>query len=861
MVLLHRLRNRANLQYRLSTTILVGALALVLALAALYSAVAYHRLAGETLNAVRSWSQSVAALVSRTNASSLVLNDVASIESSLAQVALLPGVENIAVFRADGRVLAQAFKSGGSVKSAVGGVERMTVPLNGTAKLPGSIQGEFYESWAGVDTGTTYPSAWVRVKFSLKQRSAELEWLWYQSLLATALAVGLMLLGLHLIVSRALKPIRLLSDFAVTMPTRIGSQVAMASGCLEVNQLAQALNDASRGIAEQVGRIQAIFCTAAEAIIGLDAQGRMVIVNPAASSFFGRPEAMLIGNRFDECIPGMGPETLVEMFGDRAAGSSQSRIVRQDFSGTRADGTLFPVEISLGRVQQSDGLHYVCIVRDVTDERAALAFSELYERALACSHNAVFITNAKLAHQSIVYVNDAFQRMTGQPAYKILGGSMDILLGNGVHDTGVEELALAVNEQRNANTTLRRVLPSGEELVAEVSLSPVRSDKGVVTNFVGIVSDVTDRIQAEAAIAERRAQIDAIFSLSPDGFVLFDTHDNIVFANPAFERMTGLQWMSDTPMSLVAFEQSMAALCSPQHVFPGMQVHGGEEHWQARLHFARPQHRVVHAQSRRNITGRSETILYFRDVTHEDTVDRMKSEFLAAAAHELRTPMVSIFGFTELLLKRKFSEERRLDMLETIHRQSGLLVKMINELLDLARIESRRGLDMHIEAQPLRELVQSSVKGLMRPDTERQVMLGDVPDVLVMIDPEKMQLAMNNLLTNAFKYSPNGGVVSLAARLDREGAVPFVVIDIQDRGMGMTPDQLARAFERFYRADASGNIPGTGLGLSMVKEIAELHNGKIELSSQAGEGTTASLWMPVAQPSVGLHRADLGGAG
>ncbi|MCP2802689.1 hypothetical protein NK936_23970, partial [Salmonella enterica subsp. enterica serovar Typhimurium] len=88
-------------------------------------------------------------------------------------------------------------------------------------------------------------------------------------------------------------------------------------------------------------------------------------------------------------------------------------------------------------------------------------------------------------------------------------------------------------------------------------------------------------------------------------------------------------------------------------------------------------HRVVQAQARRNVAGRSETILYFRDVTHEDEVDRMKSEFLALAAHELRTPMVSIYGFTELLLKRTFSDERRTDMLETIHRQSGLLVKMI----------------------------------------------------------------------------------------------------------------------------------------------------------------------------------------
>jgi signal transduction histidine kinase len=295
------------------------------------------------------------------------------------------------------------------------------------------------------------------------------------------------------------------------------------------------------------------------------------------------------------------------------------------------------------------------------------------------------------------------------------------------------------------------------------------------------------------------------------------------------------------------FETMLGALCDDDQAAVSVSTNTSDDQpWQARLHLTRPQTRVVQAQSRRNIAGRSETILYFRDVTHEDAVDRMKSEFLAAAAHELRTPMVSIFGFTELLLKRKFTPERQADMLQTIHRQSGLLVKMINELLDLARIESRGGLDMQIDAHPLTELVENSVKGLMRTDTERQVSVGSTPEVLVLIDPEKMQLAMSNLLSNAFKYSPHGGTVSLNSRVEKTGDSGFVVIEVSDQGIGMSPEQLERAFERFYRADASGNIPGTGLGLSLVKEVAELHQGRVTLSSTLGAGTTAHLWIPLA---------------
>jgi signal transduction histidine kinase len=311
--------------------------------------------------------------------------------------------------------------------------------------------------------------------------------------------------------------------------------------------------------------------------------------------------------------------------------------------------------------------------------------------------------------------------------------------------------------------------------------------------------------------------------------------------------MTGLGKHASTPVSLSQFEQQLLSLCDESQALPTMRGDQPDASWEEKLQLARPQRRVVQARSRRNEAGRRETILYFRDVTHEDQVDRMKSEFLTAAAHELRTPMVSIFGFSELLTRRKFTPERQTDMLQTIHRQSGLLVKMLNELLDLARIESRGGLDMQINAHPLDETVQYCIKGLMLKDTDRPVLHDTLPSLQVLMDPEKMQQALTNLLANAFKYSPQGGDVSLSVRTEEDEGVRYAVIDVRDQGIGMTPEQLERAFERFYRADASGNIPGTGLGLSLVKEIAELHKGRATLQSTFGEGTTASLWIPLAE--------------
>ena len=615
------------------------------------------------------------------------------------------------------------------------------------------------------------------------------------------------------------------------------------------------MNKASQSLHEQMVRSRAVVNTAPDAILGLNHQGIVMTVNPACTSLFGRSEAQLVGQPVQTYLSGLSAAVLHEFFGQVHRDYGRPlRIVRQDFSGFRADGTPFPVQISLGEVKDIDNLSFACIVRDMTDERAAQESSELYERALASSHNGVFVINAKMNNQPVVFINDAFQKLFGLMPHQVLGRNFETAMAG--HDTnaGLQALAAAIREQRNTSEDLHLKLSDGRELYAKVTLSLVMSPNQDLTHFVGIISDVTAHIQAEQAMVQRSAQLDTIFSLSPDGFVLFDEREQLMFANPAFERMTGRSWKSDAEfMTLEAFESELGRLCHHDHPM-GLIAQWGEDGdpSHSRLQLARPQHRVVRGELRRNLVGRGETILYFRDITHEDEVDRMKSEFLASAAHELRTPMVSIFGFTELLLRRKYKEDRQADMLETIHRQSGLLVKMINELLDLARIESRRGMDLLIQAHPLRDLVDHSVKGLMRKDNDRQVTVLDIPDVQLLMDPEKMQLALSNLLSNAFKYSPQGGDVTLGARLLVEQGKHLVVLEVQDQGIGMKPDQVARAFERFYRADASGNIPGTGLGLSLVKEIAELHNGRAELVSEAGQGTLARLYLPVDDSSVSL---------
>jgi PAS domain S-box-containing protein len=843
-----RLRQSLRPPYSLSTQLLLTLSAMTVIIVVANGVVAYQRISRETMERATAAANAIAGLVASSNTDALITNDIAAIESSLLQVVRLPLVEGIAVLRGDGRPLVAVRQDGEKVRSEIGGTRPSMTASPPPLARTGRVEGDRYATWESIPLRSERPLGWVRVDISLMQRAEELERLWRRSVNTLLATIAAILLVLPLLLHRSLRPLRQLSTLAGHLSDQIGQRVEIQSSSLEAHRLSEALNQASHDVAKQVARTQVIVNTAAMAIIGLDVEGCVVTANPATTSIFGREESELQGLPLEQCIPGLGVDMLRSLFGELEDSPNRPyRIVRQDFFGTRMDGTLFPIEISLGQAPLTTGLRYVCIVRDVTDERAMQETSELYERALASSHNGVFITNASLASQPIVFVNDAFQKITGLAPHQILGRGMEQLLTNVAASDALSALLDAMREQRSTSVELQLRLVHGREITTEISLSPVRAGQGTLTHYIGIVSDVTARVQAEQAIAERGAQLDAIFSLSPDGFVLFDADGYLIFANPAFERMTGKIWSRPgLPVTIEEFGHSLAALCHPDHPMPPLlESCADKEPWRARLVLARPQHRVVLAQSRRNVAGRSETIFYFRDVTHEDEVDRMKSEFLASAAHELRTPMVSIFGFTELLLRRKFSEERQADMLQTIHRQSGLLVKMINELLDLARIESRRGLDLNIAPHPLRELVQHSVKGLMLKDTDRQVSVDIIPDVQVLIDPEKMQLALNNVLSNAFKYSPDGGQVRLSVQVRPRNGSDHAVLAVSDQGIGMKPEQLTRAFERFYRADTTGNIPGTGLGLSLVKEIAELHHGSVEIESEFGVGTTVRLWLPL----------------
>ena len=370
-----------------------------------------------------------------------------------------------------------------------------------------------------------------------------------------------------------------------------------------------------------------------------------------------------------------------------------------------------------------------------------------------------------------------------------------------------------------------------------------------------LATEISRRQEVEASLVERSEQLRAIFSLSPDGFVSFDGAKRVQYVSPALAGMTGIDPGPLFGLSETAFVARINRICAANAQLTALaSLQGGADG--ERRHFieiAGPPPRVLELGLRVAKGVTVSQILWFRDVTRESEVDRMKSEFLATAAHELRTPMASVLGFSEVLLSRGGLSEEQGEFLEVIHRNANLMATIIDELLDLARIEARRGKDFKIETLDLGDLLNGVVAAFKAPaDRSVPYVLSDAERRWVTADRSKLTQAILNVLSNAYKYSAVGTPVEIALTHESgQGGDPGRIgIRIRDQGMGMTPEQLGRVFERFYRADTSGRIPGTGLGMSIVKEIVELHGGHIELDSKVGAGTTVTIWLqpPAATP-------------
>jgi signal transduction histidine kinase len=221
-----------------------------------------------------------------------------------------------------------------------------------------------------------------------------------------------------------------------------------------------------------------------------------------------------------------------------------------------------------------------------------------------------------------------------------------------------------------------------------------------------------------------------------------------------------------------------------------------------------------------------------------------KSEFLSIASHELRTPLTTLVGYSEILLTRSFAESQQKEFLGFINEESVRLSKIIEDLMDISRMESQKDFGFVLEPVQLGQVLFENIQSYSPLDTGRRISTdvhGPLPRVNA--DKEKIGYVIKNLIDNALKYSSGGDIVCRAFSKNN-----MVWISVEDRGIGISEEDIHQIFDRFYRVERkeTAHIDGTGLGLSSARYIVESHHGKIDVKSQLGKGTTIGFGLPIS---------------
>jgi signal transduction histidine kinase/DNA-binding response OmpR family regulator len=414
-------------------------------------------------------------------------------------------------------------------------------------------------------------------------------------------------------------------------------------------------------------------------------------------------------------------------------------------------------------------------------------------------------------------------------------------------------IALSANLSLNAITLLAFFS------VALVSWLASRSLERALEDFRAINRDLDKRVvertqDLEEALAREHAgasKNQAILAGIADGVIVFDTGGTAVVVNPSIGRLL------DTAVSEILgrnIQEIMGSAVSADNreLLSFMLESSGSRRPSIKVPWGNKTLSISFAPVRaagETVTG---TVTVFRDFTREAELDRMKSDFVSIASHELRTPLTSIKGYLELLLAGAAGEvnHKQEEFIQRARNNTERLYELVNDLLDLSRIESG-SIELDVKLISLATVIQEAAQSLQPEFDRRGLKLSleiapDLPDVLA--DSRRITQVMFNLLSNAYKYTPQGTVTVRAQPLDH--AVQVAIIDT---GVGISASDQEKLFTRFFRSGDAlvRQQSGTGLGLNITRSLIEMHGGATEVESVLGLGTVFRFTLPLPATQLG----------
>jgi PAS domain S-box-containing protein len=440
-------------------------------------------------------------------------------------------------------------------------------------------------------------------------------------------------------------------------------------------------------------------------------------------------------------------------------------------------------------------------------------------------------------------------------------------------------MALALKEEKvydGREMVIER--PDGSRLTVLANVTPIYNASGKLIGAINIVVDITDRKQAEAVMA----QMAAIVESSDDAIISKDLNGNIVSWNKGAEKLfcyTAAEVIGKSVMTLFPPDRTVEEPQILERIMRGEQIDhyetvrrrkdGNKVDISLSVSPIRDKRgKVIGASKiardiseRKRIEAEREEMLLKESAARAEAevANRSKDEFLAVVSHELRSPLNAILGYNHMLRERPQDEAHVIQSCDIIERNARMQLQLIEDLLDTARIASGklklelRKLDIIPTLADALDIVRlaAETKGVRLSASDRGLRIEDSQSskyrrqsAIVLGDAARLQQIVCNLLSNAIKFTPKGGNVELCAERDEER----IRITVSDTGKGIQPEFMPYVFDRFRQLDSSSSqrSGGLGLGLALVKHLAELHGGKVEATSEgAGRGATFMLTLPL----------------
>jgi PAS domain S-box-containing protein len=341
-----------------------------------------------------------------------------------------------------------------------------------------------------------------------------------------------------------------------------------------------------------------------------------------------------------------------------------------------------------------------------------------------------------------------------------------------------------------------------------------------------------------------RERMEAILESTPEPVLVTDHQDRLLLVNPAGQKLLGKSKkdLEGQPVGKIIKHKLLRKILISEEKDQGrvpVEVDFGSQ-----IYFATASPVLVDDKK----MGR---VCLLRDITHYKELDAMKSEFVDTVNHDLRSPLTTMRGYATMLEMVGDLNEQQARYVEKIVQGVENMSRLVNTLLDLGRIEA--GVGLKVEKLAISDVVSQVAEALRMEAVQKQIRyqirLPDVTFPAIEGDHALLERAIQNLIDNAIKYTDPGGEVTISLNMDTD---QFIAVEVKDSGVGVSPVDMPRLFERFYRGASRTNLKerGSGLGLAIVKSIAERHHGTVSAKSQLGKGSIFSLRIPIKQPKT-----------